>query len=75
MSMSEMPHWEHSYRRHGYWLDGKRIGYIGLPMKPMGDQGYAWCIEIPDGVIEGRTTSLKVAKREIEKWYRKTKTQ
>jgi hypothetical protein len=28
--MNDVPHWEHGYRCHGYWLNGERIGFIGI---------------------------------------------
>jgi hypothetical protein len=70
------PHWEHGHRCHGYWLDMDRIGFIGIPpgRGAATKFGYGWEFGRPghDSYVEGRTKTLKAAKRAVEKEYRKS---
>lgn len=64
------PHWEHGWRCHGFWLGGRRVGYIGLTppgQKPV----YSWSLDWPrDSVAKGVEGDLRAAKRLVEGHYR-----
>lgn len=63
------PHWEHGYRCHGYWLNDKRIGFIGIP--PLGTKpiDYGWFFELGDRP-SGRSFTLRKAKTIIENLWK-----
>lgn len=62
------PQWEKSPRRHGYWLDGTRIGYVGSPRAPA--DPYAWYFEGPGSRAQGTCRTLRQAKKAVEALFR-----
>lgn len=69
-----IPQWERGYRVHGYWLGSIRLGMVGLPLgrEAIAKYGYVWRYD-RDGEehIEGRAKTLRAAKREVEREYRR----
>lgn len=63
--MANKPHWEHGYRCHGYWLGLERLARVSLPPRGTKPMDYGWCLD--DYSQEGRTDSLRKAKRIIER--------
>jgi hypothetical protein len=64
--MSE-PHWERGYRCHGYWLDGERMGWVGMsPRNRCGSSLYYWPY-VGDYTALGSYKTLKAAKRAVER--------
>lgn len=62
----DKPHWERSRNRFGYWLNGKRLAYIG---KEMGKSKYHWYVDVigPEGVrAAGEENSSRKAKKACE---------
>lgn len=46
-----MPHAEHGYRGHSYWLGLERLGSVGLPLRGF-DGVYIWRVgALADGVL------------------------
>lgn len=41
MAAAVEPQWERGYRSHGYWLAGRRWGWIGLESGGWGDRRVA----------------------------------
>lgn len=64
-----MPHWEHGYRCHGYWLGEERIGFVGLASGRLSDYyaPYSWYCEVPGKRRSGWVSSLRAAKRAVER--------
>jgi len=63
------PIWERGKRVHGYWLDGQRMGHVGL--SPRGFKiVYSWAIDA-DSVLTGEAVTLRAAKRRVEVAYRR----
>jgi hypothetical protein len=71
-----VPHWEHGYRCHGYWLGVVRWGFIGITAHRFGRiDGYGWEFH-PHGIVSqnpvrGTTKTLRAAKRAVEREYEK----
>ena len=65
MKDENVPHWERGYRTHGYWLNNRRIGYVGLsPRLPGQALTYTWQCDL--NYTSGKTTSLHQAKQRVE---------
>lgn len=62
------PRWKHGYRCHGYWLDGQRVGWVGIGARRVWDGIYRCGVWIP-GIfkeMEFERTTLRVAKKAVE---------
>jgi len=59
------PHWEHGYRKHGYWIGTRRIGVVYLGPPGFWDGIYRCYLDANDEVIWEHKT-LRAAKRRIE---------
>ena len=73
------PHWERGFRCHGYWIGLVRWGMVGLPPRAgvdaPGEGRYGWVFE-PHGItgqrpVEGRSATLRVAKKMVEEQFRR----
>lgn len=63
------PIWEHGHRVHGYWLDGQRMGHVGL--SPRGyKRVYSWAVDA-DPNLHGEESTLRAAKRRVEVAFRR----
>lgn len=58
-----LPVWYHGYRCHGYWLDGKRVGFIGLTPPGYCSVTYSWGLDDIDD--KGECSTLAAAKRRV----------
>ncbi len=73
--LAQTPHWERGYRSHGYWLGSERVGWVTRPPGKMTGQDYGWRYDWSDGArSEGRSPSLRQAKRMVEQIYQKDRT-
>lgn len=64
-----LPVWERGYRCHGYWLDGKRVGHVGLS-PPGFPVTYSWALDsVPTAA--GEADDLRLAKRAVARAFRK----
>jgi len=63
-----LPIWEHGYRCHGYWLDGQRMGHVGLTPPGHRPVVYSWALDATDD--HGECTTLRAAKRRVEALFR-----
>ncbi len=68
------PHWEHGLRCHGYWIGLDRIGFVGLPPRfaPAKVHGYGWVFGSGQNPKQGRTKTLRQAKKIIEKLHKES---
>jgi hypothetical protein len=70
ISMRE-PHWEHGYRCYGYWLENRRIGFIGLSPEHYKPLIVSWTFDIPNDSFEyGIVSNVRKAKQIIEHIYK-----
>jgi hypothetical protein len=63
------PHWERGDRCHRYWIGpATRAGFVGLPYRTAKVHGYVWTLDFPvQGTASGHTTTLRAAKRAVER--------
>ena len=40
-----LPTWQRGHRVHGYWLDGQRMGHVGLSPRGLSPVVYGWAID------------------------------
>lgn len=67
------PHWERGRRCHGYWIGLARFGWVGIDIGGA-KYGYGWLFDPPCGNREeGEATTLREAKRRVEKCYEQWK--
>ena len=70
-SYAPSPRWEHGYRCHGYWLEGQRVGCVGLGPRSVWDGIYRCGVWIP-GIfkeVEFERPTLKAAKAAVERAF------
>jgi hypothetical protein len=67
--MTEM-HWEHGWRAHGLYAGEQQVGTIGLT--PPGYKPVGYCCRVHDRADHriGETTSLRAAKRLVERYVK-----
>ncbi len=69
MSETVKPHWERGIRCHGYWIGLVRIGWVGLPYGGVKWGKYKWIFTGHSPRQEGKTSTLRAAKRAVEKLF------
>lgn len=64
-----LPVWQHGYRCHGYWIEGQRVGFVGLT--PRGySVSYSWGLDAAP-LTHGQASTLRAAKRRVEAEFRR----
>lgn len=71
-----LPTWQRGHRVHGYWLDGQRVGHVGLSSRRFPPVVYSWAIDSAQGRPEiegacGEEETLRAAKRRVEAAFRR----
>jgi hypothetical protein len=71
-----LPTWQRGHRVHGYWLDGQRLGHVGLSPRGLRPIVYTWAIDAAQGRSDvhdacGEARTLRTAKRRVEAAFRK----
>ncbi len=72
-----LPIWQRGNRVHGYWLDGQRMGHVGLSPRGFPPVTYGWAIDAVAGASDvvvgghGREATLRAAKRRVEAAFRR----
>lgn len=71
-----LPTWQRGHRVHGYWLDGQRMGHVGLSPRGFRPVVYSWAIDAAQGqpefgVTSGEERRLRAAKRRVEAAFRR----
>lgn len=64
-----LPAWQRGHRVHGYWLDGQRMGYVGLSPRMVRPVIYTWAIDARREIC-GEARTLRAAKRRVEAAFR-----
>ena len=65
-----LPAWQHGHRVHGYWLEGQRLGRVGLSPRGLPPVVYRWAIDAV-AVACGEERTLRAAKRRVEAAFRR----
>lgn len=64
-SAADFPVWRTGgYRVHGYWLDTRRLGWVGLSPRGTPPVVYSWALD--GGVAHGQEATLRAAKKKVE---------
>ncbi len=66
-----LPVWTSGYRCHGYWLDGQRVGHVGLTPPGHKPVVYSWGIDAAMATASGECAALRTAKRHVEAAFRR----
>lgn len=66
MAEKQYAHWERGYRMHGYWCNGHRIGFVGLPHNARGLMVHGYSYGVGVRTIGHRKT-LRAAKANVER--------
>jgi hypothetical protein len=64
-----LPTWQRGHRVHGYWLDGQRMGHVGLSPRGLSPVVYGWAIDASTDAW-GEERTLRAAKRRVEAAFR-----
>ena len=65
-----LPKWEHGYRCHGYWLNGRRHGHVSLSPPGFKPVVYSWGLDHVEHE-KGECKTLEAAKRRVESAFKR----